>query len=349
MTQPRTDRQPAGSPPGRHGGRRGRGKGERAMVPDANFTSYYGKPIVKPSPWTADIPAYLFLGGLAGGSSLLAAGADLSDRPALRKASRFTAATALTLSFGALVHDLGRPSRFHHMLRVAKPTSPMSVGTWVLTAYGPLAALAAAGEARGLLPGKLRRGTFGKLLPAAGRWAGLGAAMMAPPLASYTAVLISDTATPAWHDAQHQLPYLFVSSGASAAGGMGMVFAPLSEAGPARRMGVGGAVAELAAGQVMERAMGLSADELHEGPAGKYLRAAHVLTALGAALAAACGGRSRVAAISSGAALVAGSAFTRFAIFHAGQQSAVDPRYTVVPQRERLDQAREARNVGRPR
>lgn len=74
-----------------------------------------------------------------------------------------------------------------------------------------------------------------------------------------------------------------------------------------------------------------------------------VLTALGAALAGACGGRSRVAAISSGAALVAGSAFTRFAIFHAGQQSAVDPRYTVVPQRERLDQAREARNVGRPR
>ncbi len=48
------------------------------MVPDAKFESYYGRPIVKASPWQADIPAYLFLGGLAGGSSLLAAGADLT-------------------------------------------------------------------------------------------------------------------------------------------------------------------------------------------------------------------------------------------------------------------------------
>ncbi len=343
MTQPHSDGT-LGAPPGRRGSRRGRGKGERAMVPDAHFTSYYGKPVVKPSPWTADIPAYLFLGGLAGGSSLLAAGADLSGRATLRKSSRFTAAAALALSFGALVHDLGRPARFHHMLRVAKPTSPMSVGTWVLTGYGPMAALAAAGEARGLLPAKLRKGILGKLLPGVGRWAGLGAAMMAPPLVSYTAVLISDTATPAWHDAQHQLPYLFVSSGASAAGGMGMLFAPLREAGPARRMAVAGALAELATGQVMERAMGLSSEELHNGSAGRYMRAAHVCTALGAAIGWAFGGRSRLAAITSGTALVAGSAFTRFGIFHAGQQSAADPRYTVIPQRERLDQARAAAN-----
>jgi hypothetical protein len=40
-----------------------------------------------------------------------------------------------------------------------------------------------------------------------------------------------------------------------------------------------------------------------------------------------------------GAALLAGSAATRFGIFHAGQQSARDPRYTVVPQRERLDRS----------
>ena len=110
--------------PARRGGgrRRGRGRGELSMVPDAEFTSYYGRPVVKASPWTADIPAYLFLGGLAAGSSLLAAGADLTGRPALRTTGRLGAITAISLSFGFLVHDLGKPSRFVNMLRVAKPT-----------------------------------------------------------------------------------------------------------------------------------------------------------------------------------------------------------------------------------
>ncbi len=47
--------------------------------------------------------------------------------------------TGISLSFVALVHDLGKPSRFVNMLRVAKPTSPMSVGTWILSVYGPVA------------------------------------------------------------------------------------------------------------------------------------------------------------------------------------------------------------------
>src|SRR5665647_2540169 len=121
------------------GGRRGGGDGERAMVPEATFTSYYGRPVVKPSPWKADIPAYFFLGGVAAGSSLLGAGADLTDRPALRRASRLGALAGISLSMAALVHDLGRPSRFLNMQRVVRPTSPMSVGTWVLSLYGPLA------------------------------------------------------------------------------------------------------------------------------------------------------------------------------------------------------------------
>ena len=52
------------------------------MVPKAEFTSYYGKPVLNPPVWEArDIAGYFFLGGLAGGSSLLAAGADLTGRP----------------------------------------------------------------------------------------------------------------------------------------------------------------------------------------------------------------------------------------------------------------------------
>jgi len=152
--------------------RGGRGRRAEVMVPDAEFASYYGRPVVKESPWAADIPAYLFLGGLAGASSLLAAGADLTGNSALRRPTRITAATAILASFVALVHDLGKPSRFHHMLRVAKPTSPMSVGTWILTAYGPMAVAAAATEVGGWLPRTLRNGVLGRALPGIGRGAG---------------------------------------------------------------------------------------------------------------------------------------------------------------------------------
>jgi formate-dependent nitrite reductase membrane component NrfD len=304
------------------------------MVPDVEFTSYYGRPVLKAAPWTADIPAYLFLGGLSGGSALLAAGADLTDRPALRRTARLGAAGSIVASFGLLVHDLGKPSRFVNMLRVAKVTSPMSVGTWILTAYGPLAGVSAAAELRHLLRRRLQ--PLAGLLDLVGRPAGLGAAVLGPAVASYTAVLMADTATPAWHEAHRELPFVFVGSAAGAAGGLGMLGAPVSEAGPARRLALSGALLELAAERQMESSMGLAAETLHQDSAGTLMRASKALTvagALGSVLAA----RSRLAAAASGAALLAGSACLRFGIFHAGQQSAHDPKYTVVPQRERLD------------
>ena len=317
------------------GGRKRRGGkrvDEHQMVPDATFTSYYGRPILKASPWENDIPAYLFLGGLAAGSSILGAGADLSGRPVLRKSARVTSLTAISLSMVALVHDLGRPERFLHMFRVAKPSSPMSVGTWILTAYGPLAGLAGAAE---LLPGSVRRTALGRLLVRGARPAGLLAAVVAPAVASYTAVLLSDTATPTWHDAHEHLPFVFVGSAASASGGLGLVLAPLHESGPARRLGIGGALLELAVLRRMEAAMGLTAEPLHEGTPGTLMRASHNLTVAGT-LGAAVSGRSRWLSALSGAALMAGSACLRFGIFEAGQESAKDPKYVVIPQRERL-------------
>ncbi len=306
------------------------------MVPEATFTSYYGKPVVKPSPWTADIPAYLFLGGLAGGSSLLGAGADLSGRPALRRAARLTALGALGGSFFALVHDLGRPARFHHMLRVAKVSSPMSVGTWILTGYGPMAGLAAASE---VLAGRLpwTRGI--------GRAAGVVAALLGPAVASYTAVLLSDTATPTWHAARRDLPLVFVGSAAAAAGGMALVLAPTEETGPARRLAIGGAALDLAASRTMESSMGVTAEPLHSGRAGRLLTAAKALTVTGGVLAA-IGRRRRDVSALAGVSLLAGSVCTRFGLFEAGQQSARDPRYTVVPQRERLERQASAQPTG---
>ncbi|HEX4258855.1 MAG TPA: NrfD/PsrC family molybdoenzyme membrane anchor subunit, partial [Streptosporangiaceae bacterium] len=126
---------------------------ERPMVPKAEFGSYYGRPILNPPVWRSpDIPGYLFLGGLAGGSSLLAAGADLTGRPALAAVAKSGALGAAGLSMVALVHDLGRPERFLNMLRVFKVTSPMSVGSWLLSAYVPAAGVSLASALTGRLP-----------------------------------------------------------------------------------------------------------------------------------------------------------------------------------------------------
>lgn len=305
------------------------------MVPDATFTSYYGRPVVKAAPWEKDIPAYLFLGGLAAGSSLLGAGADLSGRAGLRRVSRLGALFGISASMAALVHDLGRPERFLNMLRVAKPTSPMSVGTWILTLYGPAVGLAGAAELPGLGPSWMR-----SLLALGARPAGLAAAALAPAVASYTAVLLSDTATPSWHEAHRELPFVFVGSASAAAGGLGMALAPLGESEPARRLAIGGALLDLAAERRMERSMGLAAEPLHVCGAGRWMHASKTLTVVGAVTAAVMGRRSRTASAVSGVALMAGSACLRFGIFEAGQESARDPKYTVVPQRERLNARR---------
>lgn len=70
--------------------------------------------------------------------------------------------------------------------------------------------------------------------------------------------------------------------------------------------------------------------------------AARALTAAGAA-GAVLGRRSRITSAVAGACLVAGSVALRFAVFDAGVQSVRDPRYTVIPQRERV--ARRAAEV----
>ena len=124
--------------------------GDRVMVPEADFTSYYGRPIVKAAPWERDIAYYLFTGGVAAGSSLLAGGADLTDRPGLRRAGRIG-------SLVALLAQRRRPGPRPRQAAAgsstccawSKLTSPMSVGTWILSLHAPFAGLAAAAELRG--------------------------------------------------------------------------------------------------------------------------------------------------------------------------------------------------------
>jgi Polysulphide reductase, NrfD len=313
-------------------------RAERPVVPRAEFTSYYGRPIVKAPRWEArDIAGYFFLGGLAGASSLLAVGADLTGRPALARVAKTGAAGAVGLSLTALVHDLGRPARFVNMMRVVKVTSPMSVGTWLLGGYAPAAGAAAALALTGRLP-------------RAGAAATAAAALLGPAVAAYTAALIGDTAVPAWHDGYRELPFVFTGSAAMAAGGLGLLAAPSAESGPARNLALLGAAMETAAFERMTRRLGLTAEPYHAGRGGALIRVSQVLTAAGATGAVLSGlpavpGRSRrVLAALSGTALLGGSAATRFGVFQAGVDSADDPKYTVLPQRRRL--AERARMAG---
>lgn len=330
--------------PRRRSGKRG---GEQAMVPSAEFTSYYGKPILNSPVWESpDIPGYLFLGGLAGGSSLLALGADLTGRGMLSRVAKTSAFAAGGLSLAALVHDLGRPSRFLNMMRVFKVTSPMSVGSWLLGGYVPAAGVAAAAALTGRVP-------------RLGAAATVGSALLGPAVASYTAALISNTAVPAWHDGYPEMPFVFTGSGMMAAGGLALLAAALagtgrSEVEPARNLALLGWAMEAAASERMEHRIGIVAEPYSKGRGGRYRKAGKALGVAGAAGAALSGlsaasGHGRAVAALSGAALLAASAATRWGIYHAGLASAADPKYTVIPQREWLNNREQANGAGKAR
>jgi formate-dependent nitrite reductase membrane component NrfD len=316
------------------------------VVPEPEFTSYYGRPVVKAAPWGHDVAAYLFLGGVAGGSALLGAGAQLTGRPALCRNSRLAALASVSLGAFFLVRDLGRPERFVNMLRVIKLTSPMSVGSWILSAFSAGAGVAAVAEIDRLTGQRLPLGPLRRVLHAVEGPAGLEAAAFGPPLAVYTAVLLADTATPTWNHARDELPFVFVSSASLASAGLAMITTPVAETAPARTLAVLGVVGDLVATRVMRRRMDpVAAEPLHEGRAGQLLRLSEALAVAGG-VGTLLGGRHRGAAAAAGLALVASSALTRFGVFEAGIHSAKDPRYTIEPQKRRLAARRAAGVTG---
>lgn len=327
---------------GRGGRRRGRKRIKGSMVPEAEFSSYYGRPILKKPTWkNPDVPVYLWAGGMAGTTAVLSALGGATGRPALHRGGAVVAAGGALIGTVALVHDLGVPTRFLYMLRVIKPTSPLSVGTWILSPFAALASAAAASELTGIAP-------------RLGRLAGWGAAAIGPALASYTAVLLADTAVPAWHEARGELPVLFVGSAAAAGAGAGLVISgltpgALTENGPAARLGALGAAVELVAGRVLEHRLdalpGGVSDSYRTGRAGRWNRLAHALTAIGG-VGAVLGRGSRAGSVAAGIALAAGSLATRFAVFEAGMQSAGDPQQVIAPQRARLEQRERASAEG---
>src|SRR5215213_5895582 len=130
--------------------------------------SYYGRPVLKEPVWTWKIPWYFFTGGLAGASSNLAAVARLFGNERLARRALLSALVGAAVSPVLLISDLGQPERFYNMLMVFKPTSPMNVGTWLLTAFGSAIGVAASSDVLGVFPrlGRSSEGVAALLGPA---------------------------------------------------------------------------------------------------------------------------------------------------------------------------------------
>jgi DMSO reductase anchor subunit len=307
----------------RSGVGRERGAKEIPMVPKDRPRTYYDRPVVKAPVWKPEIPWYFFAGGLGGASSVLGYGATLTGNRRLAKRSWFLAFAAVAASPLLLIADLGRPERFFNMLRVFKITSPMSVGSWLLAANSAAVMPAAAGQILGFPKGL-------------GRRAEPVAALLGPPLATYTAVLIANSSIPAWSEARVELPLLFASGGAASAGAAAAMITPPRYAGPARRLALAGAAGEIVNSELMKRRLGPLASAYKEGEAGRLEKISTGLTVAGGALLAVAR-RRRAAAVAGGALLLAGAVCKRWAVFKAGFQSAEDPQQTVGPQRARVE------------
>jgi formate-dependent nitrite reductase membrane component NrfD len=194
---------------------------------------YYGQPVVGPPVWTWEIPIYFFVGGLGGMSAVIALGALLFHHSDVARTAMWVAAIASVLSPILLILDLGRPHLFINMLRVFKPQSAMSMGAWILAAFGMCVV-------PGLIALELRTfhvfaGAIDQTLGVAAGILIFGSAVFGVFLATYTGVLIGATAIPAWFLHHKLLPIHFGTAGLGSAAALlellGHRIAPLNAIG----------------------------------------------------------------------------------------------------------------------
>jgi formate-dependent nitrite reductase membrane component NrfD len=187
-----------------------RGASRGDGLPAHASETYYEQPLLKKPHWEWEVITYLFLGGIMGGSGMLALLAD--DRPEreadLARSTRYVSFALAVACPAILITHLGRPERFFNMLRIVKFKSVMSMGVWGLVTFSAPVTLAAAGQLSrdGALPswiGNVEPRGLTKLL--------MG--LMGGFMAGYTGVLISATAIPLWATGKRFIPALSVCSG----------------------------------------------------------------------------------------------------------------------------------------
>ena len=193
------------------------GKGvDVASGPIPRKPGYYGQAVVKPPVWTWEVPLYFFFGGMAGMSAVIASGAIIFHHVDLALAAMWVACIAgAILSPVLLIMDLGRPHLFLNMLRVFKHRSAMSMGAWILSAFGACAVpglIALELHAHQIFPG-----TLDQLVRVAAAIFICATAIFGALLATYTGVLIGATAIPAWFLHHTLLPIHFGTAGLGSA------------------------------------------------------------------------------------------------------------------------------------
>jgi hypothetical protein len=292
----------------------------------SSVVGYYGQPVIKPPVWTWQVGLYLFVGGTAGMSGVIALGAFLTGQPIelVRDALALAAAGAVISPF-LLIADLGRPMRFFNMLRVFKWRSAMSMGVWILVFFSSCAMPAfLLAEGAGLLT---RQGIPEVFLRAALFLFILGTALFGLLLATYTGVLLGATAVPAWFTHHRLLPFHF---GIVALGSSVAILELLGfRMGALNTIGLTVAGVETVVGIWIEMSRkGITTRALHEGTAGVLLRIAGLATGP-VSLIARLVGWVPVADVC----FLLGAIFSRYGWLAAGRASAHDPAATIAEQR----------------
>ena len=169
---------------------------------DNGDPAYYDITLLQSPVWTKEVGIYFFLGGLSSSAFSIARLSDRFGHGRLRpvtQAGTLIAALAALPCAPLLIWDLGDRTRFHHMLRIWKPKSPMNLGSWTLTVYTLMGGIAAAREFfRVLRKDKPLTGRAKIVDETAGVIADVAGIPLGLLLAGYTGILLSTTSTPIW-------------------------------------------------------------------------------------------------------------------------------------------------------
>jgi formate-dependent nitrite reductase membrane component NrfD len=304
--------------------RRGRGGEPPAQVQG---------PMMKAPVWTWEVPLYFWFGGMAAGASFVGLACDLAGDERSARVARKVALGALLPSPPLLIMDLGRSARFYNMLRVFKPRSPMSMGSWCLTLFGALGSAAVGAD----LLGRKREA---KALGAAN-------AVVGGYLGSYTGVLLASTAVPVWSRSKFLLGPIFVSTGVltgAAATRLVLVATGMPAGHPTRlalvRVESGAMAAELLLSELNHHRLGRLASVLEAGAGARWFSGAKWLARAGLALRLSRRrGAGTWADHAAGATFMAAALCFRFAWVRSGRSSAHDDEAVALNHRGRATRA----------
>jgi formate-dependent nitrite reductase membrane component NrfD len=297
----------------------------------SRIPTYYEQPALKPSLWGWLVSGYISIGGIAGSAQILAAAADLAGDGRYRvivRNGRYLALAGAAVGAPLLIADLHTPQRFYNMLRIFRPTSPMSIGTYVLLGFSGFSAVLAAAQLRR----DMRMGS-GVLLDAVARVVELPAAVFGAAMSTYTGALLGATSTPLWAASPLLIPALFGSSAIASAAAALSVAAPREGSAVLDRIELLASASELALMWGLHRQLAVKGIETKVAFAPPLLLAAAPwLRKVAPALTSPSPRRQDAAPqattgrIVAAVAVLVGAFLLRHAILRAGNRSAQQPR-----------------------